>query len=196
MRNFEQRKAEIFRRSEQRIKKRKARNKVIACTMSLLICIAAASVLLLPSLSRQAQEDPANSFLYDSTDQSDDISSSSSASLDLDASLAQVESISGVFHRSFTEADEIQAVSQVLADIANSSVLSSDKSTNDLDDSYKSENFDCSFSPEGYKITLTYPNGAQKVYTLCDNILIYENTGESYYLSDDLLSALETALGL
>ena len=51
MRSFEERKAEIFRRSEERInEKRKKRNRIISICIPVLICLGAYSIFILPAM--------------------------------------------------------------------------------------------------------------------------------------------------
>ena len=74
MRNFEERKAEIFRRSEERInERRKNRRRIVACCVPLCLCIAVLTAIYIPkkkeksgSTNNYGYSQPAEEFPYTS----------------------------------------------------------------------------------------------------------------------------------
>ncbi|MBR0446652.1 MAG: hypothetical protein IIX23_05080 [Oscillospiraceae bacterium] len=68
MRDLEQAKAEVFRRGNARIKKRKAiRRSIIACCVPLVLCVGVFSVTVLPAMMPASSADSAESAVMDGT---------------------------------------------------------------------------------------------------------------------------------
>lgn len=68
MRDLEQAKAEVFRRGNARIKKRKAiRRSIIACCVPLVLCVGVFSVTVLPAMMPASSADSAESAIMNGT---------------------------------------------------------------------------------------------------------------------------------
>ena len=68
MRDLEQAKAEVFRRGNARIKKRKAiRRSILACCVPLVLCVGVFSVTVLPAMMPASSADSAESAVMDGT---------------------------------------------------------------------------------------------------------------------------------
>ena len=98
MRDLEQAKAEVFRRSNARIKKRKTiRRSIIACCVPLVLCLGAWSVIILPAMMPAKAMDAAESAVLNNAgappECMQDIYYSATADSIVEGSSAQTDSI-------------------------------------------------------------------------------------------------------
>lgn len=201
MRNFSERRAEIFRRSENRIKARKRnRNRILACCIPLCLCIAILSVIYLPDMmissdkSNNAEDmnmaggvENESGFIYTSLE----ITSNVTAKNDTDKE--NIENIYNIIQSAFTVEDDEETATNI-DEFPQTQKPESQKgeSATKGEDNY-STNTSQSFG-EGvvYTFTFTADNGQKTVYTLCDDILTNETTNESVTVTEDQLNELCT----
>lgn len=188
MRNFEERKAEIFRRSDERIKERKrTRKRLFLCFLPVFICFTL-YLMFLPAIMSTKETAPEEKVTEDNN---------------------------GIFGRYvFAEVRDMnddtgyyQAISDqnIVADIVN--IIQFFDNQND-EASYESgvipkeetsksgSQADTSSNTIGYTIVLTSSDGSKMIYKLVGNSLINEGTQQEHLLTDDQYIKLKTVLGL
>ena len=207
MRNFEERKAEVFRRSENRIKKRKKnRNRILACCIPLCLCIAVLSAIYIKNVNlfsdkRNSAESMdidnlsgTSGFTYTSLEITNNTASSENIKTEND--ISNIEKIYNIIHLSFATENEQQkedAYDQNL-DAQNSGTAVKD---NNNRDSLQLETTAQSYTEKlSYTITFNSYNGTKVIYTLNGNILTDESTNQKVSLTDSQLSELQKALDL
>lgn len=205
MRNFDERKAEIFRRSENRIKERKRnRNRILALCVPLCLCIAILSVIYLPDMmispdkSNTAEDmnmaggvENSSGFIYTSFE----ITSTKVAKSDTDKQ--NIENIYNIIQSAFTDNDYSDDVEQETADkseFPQEQKPSTQKGESALkgDENFSTDLVEFFSKGVTYTLTFTADNGQKIVYTLCDNILTNETTNESVTVTEDQLKDLYT----
>lgn len=206
MRNFDERKAEIFRRSENRIKERKRnRNRILALCVPLCLCIAILSVIYLPDMmispdkSNTAGDmnmaggvENSSGFVYTSFE----ITSTKTAKSDTDKQ--NIENIYNIIQSAFTVNDYSDDVEQETttdrSEFPQEQKPSTQKGESTLkgEDNYSTGLVESFSKGVAYTLTFTADNGQKIVYTLCDNILTNETTNESVTVTEDQLKDLYT----
>ena len=197
MRNFEERKAEVFRRSENRIKKRKRnRNRILAMCIPICLVITVWSIMILPAMM------PANKS-KNSAGEGMDIMGGVDGT---EAAFVRVEVMStGTATQSAILKDDADKVAQIYHTVQSSFVNSggdNKESVNDMeDDGLMEDNKD--FSQSGttnlsseFRIIFTTENGSQTIYSLSGDKLINETTKQETILTEDQRSNLLDMLGL
>ncbi len=166
MRNFEERKAEIFRRGEERIYTRKVVRRVLVACVPLALCIAAA-VSALPTLLRR----PANAPPTATTATAPSVREC-------------VEIRAESYYQKYTDIQTVTAVEDTLTAIINKAdpedVPAPNGTTHGETATHNSE----------YTITLTDEDGAATTYTLTEKRLLADKTGKEYLLSDNEATTL------
>ena len=198
MRNFEERKAEVFRRSENRIKERKRnRNRILAMCIPLCLVITVWSIMILPAML------PANKS-NNSAGEGMDIMGGVDGT---EAAFVRVEVVStGTATQSSIQKDDVNEVAQIYYSVQSSFVNSGGGNKESAkeeaeDDVLTEENKDYSQSgttnlSSGYRIIFTTENGAQTTYLLTGDKLVNETTKQETILTEDQRSNLLNMLGL
>ena len=198
MRNFEERKAEVFRRSENRIKERKRnRNRILALCIPLCLIVTVWSIMILPAMM------PASKSNNNAGEGMDIMGSVDGTA----AAYVRVEVMStGTATQSTILKDNADEVAQIYYTVQSSFVSSgggNKESANDKaeDDALTEENKDYSQSgttnlSSGFRIIFTTENGAQTVYSLSGDKLLNETTKQETILTVDQRSNLLDMLGL
>ena len=198
MRNFEERKAEVFRRSENRIKERKRnRNRILALCIPLCLIVTVWSIMILPAIM------PANKSDNNAGEGMDIMGSVDGT----DTAFVRVEIMSiGTATQSTILKDDADEVAQIYYTVQSSFVNSgggNKESANDKaeDDALTEENKDYSQSgttnlSSRFRIIFTTENGAQTVYSLSGDKLINETTKQETILTKDQRTNLLNMLGL
>ena len=198
MRNFEERKAEVFRRSENRIKERKRnRNRILAFCIPLCLIVTVWSIMILPAIM------PANKSDNNAGEGMDIMGSVDGT----DIAFVRVEVMSsGTATQSTILKDDADEVAQIYYTVQSSFVSSGEgnkESANDKaeDDALTEENKDYSQSgttnlSSRFRIIFTTENGAQTVYSLSGDKLINETTKQETILTKDQRTNLLNMLGL
>ena len=197
MRNFEERKAEVFRRSENRIKERKRnRNRILAFCVPLCLIVTVWSIMILPAMMPASKSN-------NSAGEGMDIMGSVDGT---DAAFVRVEIMSiGTATQSTIQKDDATEVAQIYSTLQSSFVNSgggNKESVNEeAEDDALTENKDYSQSgttnlSSGFRIIFTTENGAQTIYSLSGDKLINETTKQETILTEDQRSNLMNMLGL
>ena len=164
MRSLQECQAEVFRRSEKRIRARRRASRAVMVCVPLVLCITAFSLLVLPG--------PADTS--DGSGAKNDAASPPPAICRIDVTeLGQVTSI--------TDEERICAITDALAALNNSPGA-------ELPDGSDSA------GAEGRTITLFAPNGPQTVYRLTDDTLTNVTTGSAMALTREQSAALSALL--
>ena len=197
MRNFEERKAEVFRRSENRIKERKRnRNRILAFCIPLCLIVTVWSIMILPAMMPASKSN-------NSAGEGMDIMGSVDGT---DAAFVRVEIMSiGTATQSTIQKDDATEVAQIHSTLQSSFVNSgggNKESVNEeAEDDALTENKDYSQSgttnlSSGFRIIFTTENGTQTIYSLSEDKLINETTKQETILTEDQRSNLLNMLGL
>ena len=199
MRNFDERKAEIFRRSENRIKERKRnRNRILAVCIPLCLVITVLSVTILPSLLPMNNKNMANDGTPEAVD-------------GLTGNSAEFVSVSvsgaGLTPETNILVEDSNKVAQIYYTVQSSFVSSGGGNKENADvkpgDDLLTEEEDKVYSSSGttnlasgYKLTFTADNRTQSTYTLNGYVLTDNNTNKSVTLTDTQRSQILDQLGL
>lgn len=205
MRNFDERKAEIFRRSENRIKERKRnRNRILALCVPLCLCIAILSVIYLPDMmispdkSNSVEDECADGtvgsvseFIYTSFE----IKGTVTAENDTDKD--NIKDVYDIIQSAFTFKsfdDEAEDKKSDTNDSASSSVqkpsTQKDEGTSKDEENYSTGTAQTFSEGVTYTLTFSADNGKKVIYTLCDGVLTNDATSESVILTEDQLKNL------
>lgn len=191
MRSFEERKAEILRRSENKIQKRKRTQKVIfTCCIPICLCIAILSAIYLPDMIYTDIEDGFSENTLGTVITDDDVYFAyTKVTIKLpsgeevkEKDATKVESIYDIIQSSFVP--KIKP-GQENKNHSESTGSSKNSFLSDDEDTVKASN---------YTIVFSETDGTQLTYTLDGNKLIDEASGERVFLTDEELSALKKAI--
>ena len=197
MRSFEERKAEVFRRSENRIKERKRnRNRILAMCIPICLVITVWSIMILPAMM------PANKS-NNSAGEGMDIMGGVDGT---EAAFVRVEVMStGTATQSAILKDDADKVAQIYHTVQSSFVNSggdNKESVKDMeDDGLMEDNKDflksgtTNLSSE-FRIIFTTENGSQTIYSLSGYKLINETMKQETLLTADQRSNILDTLGL
>ncbi|MGN0453397.1 MAG: hypothetical protein ACI4GZ_06340 [Ruminococcus sp.] len=198
MREINECTAEVFRRSEKRIKeRRKNRNLVFALCIPLILIVAVWSVMILPAMLPASKSD-------NNAGEDMDIAESVDGN---DAVYVRVEVMStGTAVQSSVVKDDADEVAQIYHTVQSSFVHSGGYNMESANESpedealtgenkYYSQSGTTNMS-SGYTIIFTTDNGAQTIYYLTGDKLINESTKQETILTADQRSDLLNMLGL
>ena len=199
MRNFEERKAEVFRRSEKRIKERK-RNRKCILTLCLPLCLALA-VWSVTILSSMLPTNNKNSMADGSPEAVGGVSGNSAEFISVSVSGG------GNAPQSTVLVEDVNIVAQIYYSIDSAFVYAGEEDDNHSAGNgmteEKVEDYGDNFSQSestnlasGYTITFTTGNGTQLVYTLNGNVLTDNATNKRVTLTDTQRSQMLDRLGL
>lgn len=196
MRNFEERKAEVFRRSENRIKERKRnRNRIMALCIPLCLILTVWSVMILPAMlpagkdAGAEQDMELNGSINDSDGAeakhiylSVEVKDNDS---DFYSEITDASGVTGVYEKVFLAFEDQDAGNDMSGVIQEStSDDESKESTNNSKDSHS------------YTITMNAADGSNRIYLLDNNILKDITFNKTTILNDEQLANLKLALGL
>ena len=202
MRNFEERKAEIFRRSENRIiERKKKRRRIIALCVPLCLCVAVLLTVYLPDLMISSEK---NNFAEDTAGTTLDgatgfeyfmleINDSNTTEKTYDGT--KIKEIYGVIQSSFTAEGEITADDAEDFDLY-SDIQKGDSATKGENNggSYPTVTTDQSDTGEQIYIITFVSENTRQAYILKGNTLTDKATKKEVLLTDGELSALINAL--
>ena len=195
MRNFEERKAEVFRRSEKRIKERKARrNHILMACIPLVLCITLLGAFLFPGAT---PEDPsfngsAGGGLTEEKFES------------LSCPIAKITITGGNFSQTYREVEDLLLISDQLYSYGSRG----NETNGTTDDSIASEGEDrkenadviygnvTDHSNVAYTITLVTHEGVKTEYQLIGKTLKNLTTKQTYNLSQTQVNELYELLGI
>lgn len=184
MRSFEERKAEIFRRSEERIAaRRRTRNRLLACFLPLLGCITVYSALILPAML-PAGRSPEN----------EDAVPPENTDLLCPYVMAEIRE-RGEGSASYRKITEQTALADIVNTIDSFGRDESAPVTGE-ESAPTDQQTDAGGTAAGHTVTFTSPDGKETVYALIGNEWIDESTDQKLTLTDSQLARLKSVLGL
>lgn len=197
MREINECTAEVFRRSEKRIKEHKRnRNRILAFCVPLCLIVTVCSIMILPAMMPASKSN-------NSAGEGMDIMGGVDGT---DAAFVRVEIMStGAATQSTILKDDADEVAQIYSTLQSSFVNSgggNKESVNEeAEDDALTENKDYSQSgttnlSSGFRIIFTTENGTQTIYFLSGDKLINETTKQETILTEDQRSNLMNMLGL
>ena len=198
MREINECTAEVFRRSEKRIKERKRnRNRILAFCIPLCLIVTVWSIMILPAMMPASKSDNNAGEGMDIMENVDGTA----------AAYVRVEVMStGTATQSAILKDDADEVAQIYYTVQSSFVNSGGGNKESAkeeaeDDALTDENKDYSQSgttnlSSGFRIIFSTENGAQTIYSLSGDTLINETTKQETILAEDQRSNLLNMLGL
>ena len=195
MRNFEERKAEVFRRSEKRIKERKARrNHILMACIPLVLCITLLGAFLFPGA---IPEDPIFNGAAGGGLTEDRYES-------LSCPIAKI-TVTGVnFSKSYKDVEDLLLISEQLYSYGSRGAETNSNSNNGIaaEGEDRKENADdiygnvADHSNVAYTITLVTHEGVKTEYRLVGKTLKNLTTKQTYHLSQTQVNELYELLGI
>ena len=198
MREINECTAEVFRRSEKRIKERKRnRNRILAFCIPLCLIVTVWSIMILPAIM---PANKSNNAAGEGMDMAGSVDGTAAA-------YVRVEVMStGTAMQSAILKDDADEVAQIYYTMQSSFVNSGGGNKESAkeeaeDDALTDENRDYSQSgttnlSSGFRIIFSTENGAQTIYSLSGDKLINETTKQETILAEDQRSNLLNMLGL
>lgn len=195
MRNQDEFKAEVYRRSERKIHARKQKKKILLTCFPLVLCLLVASIVLAPKMLKREVPDQNTDLNVDAADQSW-MNSSDQSLMEMESSSKAVEIrflVNGeyvyVCHTDPVKVQELMNRINALASFvgeteSNSAALKNFDERDTVEDTISQE----------YRITLR--GEKTTVFLLQGNRLIQVETQEETLLNEEELLELKTALGL
>ena len=183
MRNFEERKTEIFRRSEKIISQnRKKRNTIVAC-VSLFAVVSIFSLALIPEMN--SNEEAGNSPVPETTTSS------------VRFVKAQVKAYDGSLYKQFDDQNTVSELAELLEQAANTNENQTGSGTSETDNVVnESDDSEPVYNKSHYMIVLTDGYGNQITYFLNGKTLIQKTSGEIFILSENQMRTLKYICGL
>lgn len=194
MRDFEERKAEVFRRSEKRIKERKQHRKHILLTcIPMVLCIMMLGVYVLPEMRVENSPDgviaPEVSDTHPVTETVEDC---------LNSLLAETVEVSGNgISCSYSSNRDVQQILGLIDEIVATPAANCDDSLRDYDTNESTvADFNEERKDQSYKICVRRSDGSKVEYLLIGNMLIEQSTQEEFNMDETTCFALKDALGI
>lgn len=201
MRNLNECQAEVFRRSEKRIKARKQRrNHILMACIPLVLCITLFSAFVLPDLAPDKSTDPG---IADGSDGAiGGLSENKQESPP--CPIAKITVAGSDFSQSYTDVSDVLLISAQLS----SYTYLAPESNEAMDESTRGDGFKESangsdplgsladLETTGYTISLVMPDGSKLVYCLTDDTLKNLTTNQTYPLSQNQVAELKELLGI
>ena len=190
MRNFEERKAEVFRRSEKRIKERKQRrNHILMTCIPLVLCLTIFGAFLFPQLDDLKQAPESNNEHY--------FSGAMGTEADGGLFAGSVEVSGNGVSSYYTSVENVQGIMRLINGIVavpetNDGDDLRDYITDESTSTDKNENY----QENCYKIVVHRSDGTSTEYLLVGSRLIDQNTQQEFSVSEDTMKDLKNALGI
>ena len=189
MRNFEERKAEVFRRSEKRIKERKQRrNHILMTCIPLVLCLTIFGAFLFPQMDDLKQAPESSNEQFSGAMGTDEVGGLFAGSVEVSGNgvssyYTSVENVQGIMRL----INGIEAVPETndgddLRDYITDESTSTDKNEN--------------YQENCYKIVVHRSDGTSTEYLLVGSRLIDQNTQQEFPVSEDTMKDLKNALGI
>ena len=178
MRNFEQRKAEVFRRSKARIQKRKRIiNSIVLTAMPLILCLSVYAGSLLTAAPAGNPQSPEEELIP-----------ATGGNQEITLQSCQITVEKENFSYIETDPDTIQAVRSTIRDIFDGNLQSEIYS--------QPEDFASTTTSAGFRITIALEDGDESVYILSDRSLTDEASGIRRTLTTDEWTTLAKLLNI
>lgn len=199
MRNFEERKAEVFRRSEKRIKERRQRRKhVLMACIPLVLCLTIFGAFLFPRVTPDGAADPGDTRPV-VEGMGNPIQSPS-----LSCPISKITVSGNGFSQSYTEVEDLLLISDQLYSYGTRAPESNGITNEAVPDEgadHKENTDDMSgiisdSTNAAYTITMVTHEGVKTEYQLSGNTLKNLTTNQSYTLSQTQVDELQKLLGI
>lgn len=189
MRELHECQAEVFRRSEKRIKERKKRrNHMLMACIPLVLCITLFGAFLFPQMNdfKQAPESSNEQF-------SDAMGTDAAGGLFWDSVEVSGNGISNYY----TAVEDVQLIVSLINEAVAIPETSDGKENNDFtaEDS-SSIDIQGEQKDKGYKILVQRSDGTSTEYQLVGSVLIDQTTQQEYPVSEETIMDLKDALGI
>ena len=196
MRDFQERRAEIFRRSERRIAKRRRRNRAIMSCIPVVICIAVLSAVNLPFLTvhKDGVNSPSEQTAIDTVSPSGSDSDATVSS----AVKVQGNGYTGFFSEVIEDPEKVENIKSVMKEICGTD-FSSGKyeapagALPQPGGNAVPEKPNENKSTPSYTVTVISPEG-EKVYRISGKELTNEEKGSQITLTDEQLKEITSLL--
>lgn len=189
MRNFEERKAEVFRRSEKRIKERRARrNHILMACIPLVLCLTIFGAFLFPQMDDLKQAPESSNEQFFGAMGTDEVGGLFAGSVEVSGN--------GVSSY-YTSVENVQGIMRLINGIVavpetNDGDDLRDYITDESTSTDKNENYQESC----YKIVVKRSDKTSTEYLLVGSVLIDQTTQQEYPVSEDAMKDLKNALGI
>ena len=191
MRNLQECQAEVFRRSENRIKEKiRQRRHVLAASVPVVLCIGVLSVFVLPAMKPNGVHGeavtPNPNFEISTTTVKSEITD--------ERFVGSVEVLGNGISLSHTSDDAVQGIIQMVEQIVSDTETNHEK----LEDFSTVENSSTGTTAKKkeYKILIKQGDGSSAEYLLVDSMLIETATQKKFYMDAEVCLALKNALGI
>jgi len=189
MRNFEERKAEVFRRSEKRIKERRARrNHILMTCIPLVLCLTIFGAFLFPQMDDLRQAPESSNEQFSGAMGTDEVGGLFAGSVEVSGN--------GVSSY-YTSVENVQGIMRLINGIVavpetNDGDDLRDYITDESTSTDKNENY----QENCYKIVVKRSDKTSTEYLLVGSVLIDQTTQQEYPVSEDAMKDLKNALGI
>lgn len=189
MRNFEERKTEVFRRSEKRIKERKQRrNHILMTCIPLVLCLTIFGAFLFPQMDDLKQAPESSNEQFSGAMGTDEVGGLFAGSVEVSGN--------GVSSY-YTSVENVQGIMRLINGIVavpetNDGDDLRDYITDESTSTDKNENY----QENCYKIVVHRSDGTSTEYLLVGSRLIDQNTQQEFPVSEDTMKDLKNALGI
>lgn len=187
MRDFEQRKAEIFRRSEERLTQRKRRRRMIISCVPIVICIAFLSVFKLPDIELGGGKSAPDA--YNQT-----VSTEKYISVRI-----QGKGENSGYSKVIEDQETIEKIVNSITGAESEKTSTESSEPTENKSAGKPQDAVAGASPtkkeedSGYTITIAASDGSERVYTISDDILTDEKNTR-IFLTDEQFSEIVSLL--
>lgn len=190
MRELHECQAEVFRRSEKRIKERKQRrNHILMACIPLVLCITLFGALLLPGMEPTGSTGELLQENF-SEQHAGGLGTEAVGGLFTDSVEVSGNGVSSYY----TSAEDVQGIITLLNSIV--SIPESDDGYGDRDLSEGSSGIKENPSEDGYTITVKLSDGTNQEYLLKGNLLIDQVAKKTFLMSTDACRELKDTLGI
>ena len=189
MRNFEERKAEVFRRSEKRIKERRARrNHILMTCIPLVLCLTIFGAFLFPQMDDLKQAPESSNEQFSGAMGTDEVGGLFAGSVEVSGN--------GVSSY-YTSVENVQGIMRLINGIV---AVPETNDGDDLRDYITDESTSTDkneyYQESCYKIVVKRSDKTCTEYLLVGSVLIDQTTHQEYPVSEDAMKDLKNALGI
>ena len=189
MRDLDECKAEIFRRSEEKNRQRRQnRRKMMTGGLSLCLCLVVGTAVIVPALSAKKGDGVEMEGLEELSGMGYALS-------------AEIQNLPGTspFYQKLTEEAEISGLYDLIRDLCEETPadeklngFGKDQVKDPMEDNYA----EGAWEPQNYRITFTAEDGEKRSFVLAGCLLRSEEDGRSWLLEEEAAATLAAALGL
>lgn len=189
MRELHECQAEVFRRSEKRIKERKQRrNHILMACVPLVLCITIFGAFVFPGMDGRNRAPESSDELYYGAMGTDAAAGLFVGSVEVSGNgisnyYTSVEDVQGII----SLLNEVVAIPETNDGGVTGNPVVGDSSSTDLKESYKDK---------GYKILVKRGDGSITEYLLVGSLLIDQTAEEEFHIGEDTCKDLKEALGI